>query len=122
MGRKAIGGWARLAALALLALLPGAACAAPPAAPVTGTLLVGNKGENTLSFIDLASGRELGRAATGPMPHEIAVSPDGRRAAVVAYGGRTIDIFDVRRRARLRTVDLAPMKGRTALPGSPTGG
>ena len=103
--------WTRLAALALLAVAPGAACAEPPAASVTGTLLVGNKGENSLSFIDLASGRELGRAATGPMPHEIAVSPDGRRAAVVAYGGRSIDIFDVGTRARLRTIDLAPNDG-----------
>ena len=72
---------------------------------------VGNKGENTLSFIDLASGRELGRAATGRMPHEIAISPDGRQAAVVAYGGRSIDIFDVATRAKLRTIDLSPNEG-----------
>ncbi len=78
---------------------------------VTGTLLIGNKGENSLSFVDLASGRELGRAPTGPMPHEIAVSPDGRQAAVVAYGGRSIDIFDVASRARLRSIDLAPNEG-----------
>jgi YVTN family beta-propeller protein len=114
MRSKAIRTWTRLAALALLALAPGAACAQPPApapVPVTGTLLVGNKGEDTLSFIDLATGRELGRAATGRMPHEIAVSPDGRQAAVVAYGGRSIDIFDVRTRARLRTIDLSPNEG-----------
>ncbi len=77
----------------------------------TGTLLIGNKGENTLSFIDLASGRELGRAATGRMPHEIAVSPDRRQAAVVAYGARAIDIFDLATRARLRTIDLSPNDG-----------
>ena len=81
------------------------------AARADGVLLVGNKGENSLSFIDLASGRELGRAATGPMPHEIAVSPDRRQAAVVAYGGRSIDIFDVATRARVRTIDLAPNEG-----------
>lgn len=75
------------------------------------TLLVGNKGEDTLSFIDIATGRELGRVATGRMPHEIAVSPDGRQAAVVAYGGASIDIFDVRRRAKLRTIELAPNQG-----------
>jgi YVTN family beta-propeller protein len=74
-------------------------------------LLVGNKGENSLSFIDLADGRELGRAATGRMPHEIAVSPDGRQAAVVAYGGSTIDLFDIATRARLRTIELAPNQG-----------
>jgi YVTN family beta-propeller protein len=77
----------------------------------TGTLLVGNKGENSVSFIELGSGTELGRAATGRMPHEIAISPDGRQAAVVAYGGQTIDIFDVARRERLRTIDLAPNQG-----------
>lgn len=84
---------------------------APGEAGVTGTLLVGNKGENTLSFIDLASGRELGRAETGRMPHEIAVSPDGAQAAVVAYGARSIDIFDLRTRARVRTIDLSPNEG-----------
>jgi DNA-binding beta-propeller fold protein YncE len=102
-----------------LAALAALACGQAPAdepvpggAGVRGTLLVGNKGEDTLSFIDLASGRELGRAATGRMPHEIAVSPNGDgRAAVVAYGGRTIDIFDVRTRAKLRTIDLAPNDG-----------
>jgi YVTN family beta-propeller protein len=98
---------------ALLALTGGQD--APPSTPapagVTGTLLIGNKGENTLSFVDLASGRELGRAATGRMPHEIAISPDGRQAAVVAYGARAIDIFDVATRAKLRTIDLAPNDG-----------
>ena len=77
----------------------------------TGTLLIGNKGEDTVSFVDLASGEELGRAATGKNPHEIAISPDGAEAAVVAYGGRTIDIFDVAARAKTRTIDLAPNEG-----------
>ena len=73
-----------------------------------GTLLVGNKGEDTLSFIDLASGGELARLPTGRMPHEIAISPDGKQAAVVAYGGTTIDIFDIAGRTKLRTIDLSP--------------
>src|SRR5688500_18713600 len=105
-----------LAALVLLACAPAqdSAPAADQRATAdggAGILLVGNKGENSLSFIDLASGRELGRAATGPMPHEIAISPDGRQAAVVAYGGATIDIFDVASRAKVRTVDLSPNEG-----------
>ena len=73
-----------------------------------GTLLVGNKGEDTVSFIDLASGGELARLPTGRMPHEIAISPDGKQAAVVAYGGTTIDIFDI--------------GGRTGCSGLPTAG
>lgn len=100
-----------------LAAFASLACgqSAPPPVPggpgVTGILLIGNKGEDTLSFVDLATGRELGRAGTGRMPHEIAISPDGRQAAVVAYGGRTIDIFDVASRTKLRTIDLAPNQG-----------
>jgi DNA-binding beta-propeller fold protein YncE len=111
-----------LAALAALAggqeaPAPAPALAPQPSTVATGTLLIGNKGENTLSFVDLASGRELGRAATGPMPHEIAISPDGRQAAVVAYGGHTIDIFDVAARSTCRRT-----RGRTGWSGSPTGG
>lgn len=95
-----------LAALAALLLAPDRA-----AAEAGEILLVGNKGEDTLSFVDLATGRELGRAQTGRMPHEIAVSPDGRQAAVVSYGGRSIDIFDIASRNRLRTIDLSPNEG-----------
>jgi DNA-binding beta-propeller fold protein YncE len=76
-----------------------------------GTLIIGNKGEDSVSFVDLASGRELGRAPTGRMPHEIAISPDGRQAAVVSYGGRSIDIFDIAGRTRVRQVDLGANEG-----------
>ena len=100
------------------ALLAVAGCApagpqhvGPAAAATGGTLLVGNKGEDTVSFVDLASGREEARVPTARMPHEIAVSPDGRQAAVVAYGGRTVDIFDVASRARVRRIDLSPNEG-----------
>ena len=102
-----------LAMGAMLSASCGAAEAPTTGQPVRspGTLLVGNKGENTVSFIDLGSGAELGRAQTGRMPHEIAISPDGRQAAVVAYGGQTIDVFDVATRERVRTIDLAPNQG-----------
>lgn len=104
------------AAFAAMACAPGDAQQPAPepvaSGPgVTGTLLIGNKGENTLSFVDLASGRELGRAETGRMPHEIAISPDRAQAAVVAYGARSIDIFDIASRQRLRTIDLSPNDG-----------
>jgi len=100
--------------LGLMALLVACAPAerdlASLAAPA-GTLLVGNKSEDTVSFIDLASGAELARVPTGKMPHEIAISPDGRQAAVVAYGGTTIDVFDVASRGRVRRIELAPNQG-----------
>lgn len=90
-------------------ILAAALIATPLAA--ADLLLIGNKGEDTLSFVDLATAKELGRVATGRMPHEIAISPDGRQAAVVAYGGRSIDLFDIARRTRLRTLDLSPNEG-----------
>jgi DNA-binding beta-propeller fold protein YncE len=103
------------ALLAAAAALILGACAAPQGVPGdqprSGVLLVGNKGEDSLSFVDLGSGVELGRAATGRMPHEIAVSPDGRQAAVVAYGGASIDIFDIATRRRVRTIDLGANQG-----------
>lgn len=91
----------------LIAILP--ALLLLPAMPAAAeTLLVGNKGEDTLSLIALTSGAELARLPTGKMPHEIAVSPDGRQAAVVAYGGTTIDIIDVAGRTKVKTIDLSP--------------
>ncbi|HET6524740.1 beta-propeller fold lactonase family protein [Sphingopyxis sp.] len=90
---------------AVLAALSAVLLAAPAAAE---TLLVGNKGEDTLSVIALDSGAELARLPTGKMPHEIAISPDGKQAAVVAYGGTTIDVFDVAKRTKLRTIDISP--------------
>ncbi len=100
--------------LPLLALL--AACgiagdseAFQPETPLAGDILVtGNKAEDTVSLIDLASGAELARLETGHMPHEIAISPDGSQAAVVAYGGTTIDILDIASAARTERIDIAP--------------
>lgn len=75
-----------------------------------GILLVGNKGEDSLSFIDLESGKETARRKTGKQPHEIAISPDGNLAAIVSYGGETIDIFDIAAKDRIETISLSPNK------------
>lgn len=114
--------------MAVLAALAVACAPAGQGAPGTaaasgdaGTLIVGNKGEDTVSFIDLGSGAELARVPTGRMPHEIAVSPDGRQAAVVAYGAASIDIFDVRTRALVRRIDLTPNLGPHGLVWLPDG-
>ena len=80
--------------------------AVPPVA--AETLLIGNKGEDTLSLIALDTGVEVARLPTGRMPHEIAISPDGKQAAIVAYGGTTIDVFDVARRTKVKTIDINP--------------
>lgn len=77
--------------------------------PIMGDVLItGNKGEDTISLIDLETGREYVRLDTGHQPHEIAISPDGQRAAVVAYGGTTIDIIDIASASRVDRIDLTP--------------
>ena len=102
----------RLAAAIASLWLAAIACAEEPSSPPAGAvLLVGNKGEDTVSFVDLATGQELGRIPTGKLPHEIAVSPDGTQAAVVAYGDKTIDLFHVGTRTKLKTIDLSPNEG-----------
>ncbi len=82
---------------------------AEPSAP-SGTLIIGNKGEDTVSFINLATGEEAAHVATKSMPHEVAISPDGTLAAVVAYGGTTVDIFDIESVSLAQRIDLSPNK------------
>ncbi len=74
-------------------------------------LLIGNKGEDTLSLVDMVSGRQCARLPTGKAPHEIAVSPNGKHAAVVSYGAASIDIFDIAQARLLRRINIAPNDG-----------
>lgn len=79
------------------------------------TLIVGNKVENTVSFIDLESGKEVARRDTGKAPHEIAVSPDGKRAVVVSYRaqdyvGETLHVFDIERAEKIAEIRIAGHK------------
>ncbi len=92
--------------LRLLALALAGLCV-PAAAE---TLLVGNKAEASVSLIDLATGREVARAATQPGPHEIAVSGNGRLAVVTNYGteepGNSLTVIEVELGRAVGTIDL----------------
>lgn len=111
--------------LGLVAALGAATAAAPPLAGQsadgrTGTLVVVNKEPNTVTFIDLASGEILGTLPTGPTPHELAMSSDGRRAVATNYGGSTLTVLDVAGMTVVRTVDLGEYRrphGAFFLPG-----
>lgn len=87
------------------------------AAPVhADTLMVGNKAEHTVSFIDLETGKEVARRETGRAPHEMAVSPDGKTAVVVSYreqgySGDTLHLFDVAGAAKRSTIALPGHQG-----------
>ncbi|MEL6364951.1 MAG: cytochrome D1 domain-containing protein [Pseudomonadota bacterium] len=94
-----------IASLFLAALLSSAARA--------DTLIVANKVEHTVSFIDLETGEERVRTSTGRAPHEAAVSPDGRTAVVVSYrergyDGQSLHVFDFATGARTNIIDIAP--------------
>lgn len=80
-------------------------------AQLTGTVLVANKGEATVSFIDLATSRIRATVPTGNGPHELVVSSDGRTAVVTDYGGggrggSTLTVIDVADASVRSTIDL----------------
>jgi YVTN family beta-propeller protein len=94
---------------------PAADAGAPRAR--AGLLLVANKGDRTLSIVDAASGRQLAAVQeSGETGHEVAASPDGRRAFVPVYGsarvgqagtdGRLVDVIDLETRSVVGTIDL----------------
>jgi YVTN family beta-propeller protein len=96
----------RAAALVVLVLL---LLAAFPAA--AATLLIANKSGDTVDLFGLDRGRSIATLPTGHAPHEVAVAPDGRRAAISNYGprgepGSTLTILDVKQKKVLRTIDL----------------
>lgn len=79
-------------------------CAAVPAP--AATLLVLNKQDATLSFIDAESGRLVGTVATGESPHEVEVSRDGTVAVISNYGGQeagtSLSVIDITGRTERR--------------------
>jgi len=94
------------ALLALAACAPvetpgeGVAAAMPP------TLFVAAKRGNTLSKVDLATGREVLRLPSCTNPHELATSPDGQHVALACYGGTSVDVFRTDSLERVKSIDL----------------
>jgi YVTN family beta-propeller protein len=76
----------------------------------TGSLLVANKADNTLSIFDIATKELRALIPVGEGPHELAVSPDGKTAAVCNYGaskpGNSLSIIDVPGKQNIKTIDL----------------
>jgi YVTN family beta-propeller protein len=85
---------------------------AAPAIPAT--LLVLNKEDATLSFIDPATGSTTATIPTGTGPHEVEVSADGRTAVVSNYGGQpagnTLSVIDLATRKERARVDLGELR------------
>lgn len=79
-----------------------------------GTLLVTNRSGGSISFFDLATLTEIARVPIGPtIPHEVAVSPDGRQAITAEYGagenhGRHVVLIDIASARVTGRIDLGP--------------
>ena len=86
---------------------PGQAAPAPTSA---ATLIVLNKSDATVSWIDSITGETLAQSDTGRGPHEVAVSPDGKLAVVADYGeqqaGSTLTVLDAATGGRLDRIRL----------------
>ena len=81
------------------------------AAADSGTLLVLNKSDSTVSLINVATKTVVATIPTGAGPHEVAVSPNGKIAVVANYGtqqapGSSLTVIDVAGKKQLKTIDL----------------
>ncbi len=76
-------------------------------------LLIGNKSDDTLSFVDTRTLQILGTAITGRGPHEVVVAPDGRRAYVANYEGPgdSLSVVDVAAMEEQRRIAIDPYRG-----------
>jgi YVTN family beta-propeller protein len=88
-----------------------------PVAASAALLLVANKGDETVSLVDPVEGRQVAVVPEdGITGHEIAVSPDGKRAFVPIYSsvgvgqvgtdGHLVRVIDIEKRAIVGTIDF----------------
>jgi YVTN family beta-propeller protein len=108
-------GWFTICLIAAM-LLPLRAGEAGDPPRARGLLLVANKYDHTLGIVDPDSGEQVATVGVDVTGHEVAASPDGRRAYVPIYGdsgvgqagsdGRTLHVIDIASRHRIATIDF----------------
>ena len=77
-------------------------------------LLVLSKGDLTLSTVDPTTLQVVGRVPSGPDPHEVIASADGKSAYISNYGGgayNTITVVDLINQKAMPTIELGPLRG-----------
>jgi YVTN family beta-propeller protein len=77
-------------------------------------LLVLAKSDNTLAIVDPVTLKVVARMPSGPDPHEVVASSDGKFAYVSNYGGgayNTITVIDLVAQKTLAPIDLGPLRG-----------
>jgi DNA-binding beta-propeller fold protein YncE len=95
----------------LLRSLAGACVLLVTGAAPADTLLVVRKSAHAVEFVEPGTGTRLMSVDVGFTPHEIAVSPDGRRAIVTNYGtaarpGNTVSLLDLEQPREIERIDL----------------
>jgi len=83
---------------------PGAGEPARPAAHSEGQLLVLNKTDDNLMVFDAPSHQLLKTIPVGREPHEVAVTPDGRKAYVANVGDDSLSVVDLKEGRVRRTL------------------
>ncbi|MCU1235052.1 MAG: hypothetical protein JWP63_3019 [Candidatus Solibacter sp.] len=94
-----------------IALACGAVYAASTPA---NSLVVLSKADQTLAIVDPATLKVVARMPSGPDPHEVVASADGKFAYVSNYGGgayNTITVIDLVGQKTLQAIDLGALRG-----------
>jgi len=78
-------------------------------------LVVLNKDANELAIVDPGTLKVVARVPTGPVPHEVAVSEDGKIAVATNYGahadGTTLSVIDLEAQKEIHRVRLEDLLG-----------
>src|SRR5580658_5899503 len=77
-------------------------------------LLVLSKADHTLAIVDPSSLKVIARMPSGPEPHEVVASSDGKFAYISNYGGgayNTLTVVDLVAQKTLPVVDLGALRG-----------
>ncbi|HBK78233.1 MAG TPA: hypothetical protein DDZ83_00875, partial [Nitrospinae bacterium] len=92
--------------MAEVATLPaGKGCHGVTLSPEGGELWTANVGENTVTIIDTATRKQIGKIdSMGKKPMLVEFSPDGRRAFVSNGGTADVAVFDARSRKFLKSI------------------
>ena len=105
-----------VAALLVASAQAPAAAAGDETASLNGTVVVVNQASDTLSLIDLATREAYRHVPVVGGPHEVAVSPDGRRAVVTNYrkpgvgAQKTLSLISLPDGETVRTIDLGEFR------------
>jgi DNA-binding beta-propeller fold protein YncE len=101
--------------LSRIAIIAPLACAALFAQSTPATALLAlSKTDQTLSIVDPATFKVIARMPSGPDPHEVIASDDGRTAYISNYGSgayNTLGVIDLVGQKAMAPIDLGALRG-----------